>query len=129
MAVAYWLQQLCGCNVSALSLGEKPSEHSESWRLQVYFAGGLRGDGSPESEPRRRVSQGFYGLPLPGPCLAGRTGVRSGEGVGAETSSQKQMCGGGWLGAVGWTLLSHRGRDLSFLPSYWDSFSYSLSLS
>ena len=58
-------------------------------------AGRLRGDRSPESEPHRRVSQGFYGLPLPGPCLAGRTRVRSGKVVDAETSLQKQMHGGG----------------------------------
>ena len=30
-------------------------------------------------EPGRRVLQGFYGLRLPGPCLAGRTRVRSGK--------------------------------------------------
>ena len=91
----YQLQQLCGCSVSALLPGEKPSEHSESWRTQVYYTGGLRGDRSPESEPQRRVSQGFYGLPLPGPCLAGRTRVRSGKVVDAEASLQKQMHGGG----------------------------------
>lgn len=70
VAVVYQLQQLCGCSGSALLPGEKPSEHSESGRTQVYYAGGLRGERSPESEPRRRVSQGFYGLRLLGPCLA-----------------------------------------------------------
>ena len=43
----------------------------------------------------------FTGLPLPGPCLAGRTGVRSGKGVDAETGLQKQMCVCWGVGAVG----------------------------
>ena len=94
----------------------------KSWRTQVYYAGGLRGDGSPESEPGRRVSQGFYGLRLPGPCLASWTGVTSGKVVDAETNLQKQMCGGGVVGAVGWTLLSHQGRGLSFLPFFFFFF-------
>ena len=46
-------------------------------------------------------SQGFYGLRLPGPSLAGWTGVTSGKVVDAETSLQKQMHGGGLVGAVG----------------------------
>ena len=95
VAVVCQLQQLCGCSVSALFSGEKPSEHLESWRTQVYYASGLRGDHSPESEPQGRVSQGFYGLRLQGPCLAGQTRVRSGKVVDAETSLQKQMCGEG----------------------------------
>ena len=70
---------------------------NQSWRTQVYYAGGLRGDCSPESEPRRRVSQGFYGLLLPGPSLAGQTGVRSGKVVDVGASLQKQMCGGGMV--------------------------------
>ena len=101
VAVAYQLRQLCGCSRSALSPGEKPSEHSESWRTQVYYAGGLRGDRSPESEPRRGVSQGFYGLRLPGPSLTNWTGVTPGKVVDAETNLQKQMLGGGLVGAVG----------------------------
>ena len=113
VAVVYQLQQLCSCSVSALLPGEKPSEHSESWRTQVYYASGLRRDRSPESEPGRRVSQGFYGLLLPGPSLAGWTGVTSGKVVDAEASLQKQMCQGGVVGAVGWALLSHHGRGLS----------------
>ena len=87
-------------------------------------AGGLRGDRSPESEPRRRVSQGFYGLALLVPCVAGWTGVRTGMVVIAEATLLKQMRGEGWLGAVGWTLLCHHGRGLSFLPFYWDIFFY-----
>ena len=101
VAVVYQLQQLCGCSGSALLPGEKPSEHWESWRIQVYYSGALRGDRAPESEPRRRVSQGFYGLPLPGPCLASQTRVTSGKAVDAETNLQKQMRGGGVVGAVG----------------------------
>lgn len=95
----------------------------ESWRTQVYYAGGLRGDRSPESEPQGRVSQGFYGLVLTGPCLAGRTG----KVVDAEAGVQKRMRGGGWLGAAGWTLLWHHGRGVStflsghFLLHYKDS--------
>ena len=58
-------------------------------------------DRSPESEPGRRVSQGFYGLRLPGPSLASWTGVTSGKVVDAETNLQKQMHGGGLVGAVG----------------------------
>ena len=83
MAVAYQLRQLCGCSGSALLPSKKPTEYSESWRTQVYYAGRLRGDRSPESEPGRRVSQGFYGLRLPGPSLASWTGVTSGKAVDA----------------------------------------------
>ena len=95
---------------------------------QVYYAGGLRGDRSPKSEPQRRVSQGFYGLALPGSCLAGQTRVRSSKGVDAETSLQKQMHEGGVVGAIGWTLLSHHGWGLSFLPFYRDISSYNITL-
>ena len=42
----------------------------------------------------------------------------------AETNLQKQMCGGGVVGAVGWPLLSQHGQGLSFLPFYWNIFSY-----
>ena len=34
---------------AALSPGEKPSEHLESWRTQAYYTGKLRGDRSPLS--------------------------------------------------------------------------------
>ena len=44
-------QQPCGCSVSALLPSEKPSEHSESWRTQVYFTSGLGEDRSLKSEP------------------------------------------------------------------------------
>ena len=69
--------------------------------LRFITAGELRQDRSPESEPGRRVSQGFYGLRLPGPSLACWTGVTSGKVVDAETNLQKQMHGGGLVGAVG----------------------------
>ena len=72
---------------------------TQSWRTQVYYAGGLRGDRSPESEPGR-ISQGFYGLRLPGPCLASWTGMTSGKEVDAETNLQKQMRGEGVVGTV-----------------------------
>ena len=45
--------------------------------------------------------EGFYGPRLPGPSLAGWTGVTSGKVVDAETNLQKQMHGGGLVGAVG----------------------------
>ena len=77
------------------------AKHLESWRIWVYYAGGLRGDRFLESEPGRKVSQRFYGLPLHGPCLASWTGVMSSKVVDAETSLQKQICGGGVVGAVG----------------------------
>ena len=75
--------------------------------------------------------EGFTGLlwaPSSGSMLGWSdwTGVRSGKVVDAETSLQKQMCGGGVFGAVGWTLLSHHGRGLSFLLFYRDIFSYSI---
>ena len=60
-------------------------------------------------------------------ALAWLTGGRSGKVVDAEASLQEQMRGEGWLGAVGWTLLRVHGRGLSFLPFYWDSFSYTSS--
>ena len=97
VAVVYQLWQLCGCSGSALSPGEKPSEHSGSWRTQVYYAGGLRGDRSPESEPGRRVSQGFYGLCLPGPSLASWTGVTSGKVVDSEADAWGRTGWGSWL--------------------------------
>ena len=82
----FLLQPLCSspvtavCQLQQLFLSsEKPSKHSEKWRTQVYYTSGLRGDCSLESEPGRRVSQGFYGLALPGPCLVGQTGVRTGR--------------------------------------------------
>ena len=43
----------------------------------------------------------FYGLVLLGPCLAGHTRVRTGRVVIAEANLQKQMHGGGLVGAVG----------------------------
>ena len=52
--------------------------------------------------------------------------MRSGKAVDAEASLQKQMCGEGVVGAVGWTLLSHHGWGLSFLPFYQDIFSYEM---
>ena len=91
-----------------------------------FLCGRLRGDGAPESEPRKRVSQGFYGLPLPGPCLASWTGGTSGKVVDVETNLEKQMCVCVAGGAVGWTLLSHHGGGLSFLHFYWDVFSYTI---
>ena len=54
VAVVYQLQQLCSCSVSALLPSEKPSEHLESCRTQVYFAGNLQGDRSPESDPPKK---------------------------------------------------------------------------
>ena len=56
---------------------------SESWKTQVYHAGRLR-DRSPDSEPRRRVSQGFYGLALPGLCLVDWSEVRQGSRCGSK---------------------------------------------
>ena len=50
--------------------------------------------------------------------------VTSGKVVDAEPNLQKQVCGGGVVGAVGWTLLSPHGPGLSFLHFYWDIFSY-----
>ena len=97
VAVAYQLRQLCGCSGSALLPSEKPSEHSESWRTQFYYAGGLRGDRSPESEPGRRVSQGFYGLRLPGPSLTCWTEVTSGKVVDAKADAWGRTGWGSWL--------------------------------
>ena len=118
VAVTYQLQQPWGCSVSALSPREKPSEHSESWRTQVYYTGGLRGDGSLESEPRRGVSQGFYGLVLPGPCLADQS-----------ENCQVSRCrcvGEGWLGQLaGLCLVIMAG--VSFLHFYQDIFSYTVT--
>ena len=53
--------------------------------------------------------------------------MRTGKVIDAETSLQKQMWGGGVVGAVGWILLSHHGRGLSFLHFYRDIFSYKFS--
>ena len=61
VAVMYQLQQLCGCSVSAILPGEKPSEHSESWRTQVYYTGRLRGDGSPSLSPKKGFHRDFMG--------------------------------------------------------------------
>ena len=126
VAVVYQLQQLCGCSGSALLPEEKPSEHSESWRTQVYYTGGLRGDRSRESEPRGGVSQGFYELVLPGPYLADQS--ENWQGNKMRKQVYRSRCGGGVVGAVGWTLFSHHGRGLSFLPFYRDFFSYNTAL-
>ena len=81
----------------------------------------LRGGGSPESEPRRRVSQGFMGWLFGGPCLADQSEVR--QGSRCRSQFPEADCGGGVVGAGGWTLLGHHGQGLSFLPSYRDIFS------
>ena len=104
VAIVYPLQQLCGCSVSALLSRKKASE---SWRTQFYYARRLGGDCSLESEPERRVSQGFYGLALLGPCLGDGSEVRQGSRCG--TSLQKQMCGEGLV----------RGSWLDFAQSSW----------
>lgn len=86
MAAAQQLQrQPCGPSVAApaaLLPGKKPSEHSESWRTQVYYTGGLR-----------RISQGFYGLALPGPCLAGQTRVRTDRVVISSNFAEADVWG------------------------------------
>jgi len=116
VAVVHQLQQLCGCRGSALSPGEKPCEPSERWRTQAYYTGGLRGDRPLESEPQRGVSQGFYGLVLPGSCLADQS--ENWQVYGSR------CVGEGWLGVVGRVLLRHEGGGgLSFLHFYQDIFS------
>ena len=123
---AYQLwRQPCGCSVSALLPSKKPSERSESWRTQVYYTGGLREDHSLESEPRRGVSQGFYGLVLLGLCLADQSENWQRNKMRKQVC--RSRCGGGGEGAVGWVLLSHHGRGLSFLPFHRDIFSCNYS--
>lgn len=110
-------QQLRGCSVSApaaLPPGEKPSEPVESW-TQAYYAGGPRGDRSLESEPPGRVLQGLYGWIFWGLCSVEWTGVGTGRIADAEASFQKQTDGRGWLGSVGWTLISH--HEQGVLPT------------
>ena len=58
----------------------------------------VQGRSLSEFEPQRRVSEGFYGVALPGLCLAGRIGVRTGGVVIVGATLQKQMCGGGVVG-------------------------------
>ena len=69
----------------------------ESWRTQVYHMGGLRGDCSLESEPPRRVSQGFYGLPLPGSMLgwSDQSEVRQGSRCGSKLTEADAWGRGG----------------------------------
>ena len=111
----WWLPAAQGRSVpapAALSPSEKPSEHSESWRTQVYYAGRLTGDCSPESKPQR----GVYGLVLLGPCLADQS---------ENCQVYRSRCvGEGWLGIAGRVLLSHHGQGLSFLHFCRDIFSY-----
>ena len=120
------LQWLCGCSVPApatLSPGKKPSKHSESWRTQVYYAGRLRGDHSPKSEPLREVSQGLYGLVNSG-LRAWWTGVRTGKVIDAGVSfteadvwgrgGQRQLTG---LGAV-WPDFAQSSRSGCLLLSF-----------
>ena len=49
----------------------------------------------PDSEPRRRVSQGFYGLALQGPCLADRSEVRQGSRWGSKFTEVDVLGRGG----------------------------------
>ena len=106
-AAAYQLwRQPCGCSVSASAALWLQWISSSTRRETKRALGEMENSGllrwqSPESEPRRRVSQGFYGLLLPGPCLASWTRVTSGKVVDAETNLQKQVHGGGVVGAVG----------------------------
>ena len=120
VAVVYQLQQLCGCSRSVLSPSEKPSKHSESWRTQVFYASRLRGDRSPESWARKKS---FARL-----LWATSSGSMLGWSDQSEVRQGRRCMGEGWLRAVGWTLLSHHGQGLSFLPFYRDIFSYRKSL-
>ena len=63
--------------------------------------GELRGDRSPESEPRRGVSQGFYGLVLLGPCLADWSENWRSNRHRSEFYRSKCV-GEGWLEVVDW---------------------------
>ena len=115
VAVTYQLQQLCGCSGSALSPGEKPSEHSERWRTQVYDASGLRGDHSLESEPQEGFHKAFMGQLFRG--HAWRTRVRTGKFTEAGVWGRGGQ--GSWpdFAQSSW-------RGLSFLHFYQDIFSY-----
>ena len=113
----WWLPAAQGRSVpapAALSPSEKPSEHSESWRTQVYYPGRLRGDLSPKSEPWRGVSQGFYGLILPGPCLADWSENWQSNRRGSEFY-RSRCVGEGWLEVVDWVRGSLAGFCLVFM--------------
>ena len=83
---------------------KKSSKHSECWRTQVYYTGRLGGELSPEPEPQRRVSQGFYGLALLGLCLVDWTEVRQGSRCASkltEADARGKDGWGSWLDFVG----------------------------
>ena len=55
-----WLESLWSlqkCCRNQYSRNQAP--HSESWRTQVYYAGGPRGVNTPSSEPRTKSLQSF----------------------------------------------------------------------
>jgi len=122
VAAVYHLQPPCSCIESAPAT-LLPGEHLDSWRTQANYTCALREDRSPESESQKGFHTAFMGYLFQ--LCAWQTRVRSGKVVDAEASLQMQMHGGGVVGAVGWTLLSHHGWGVSFLPFYQDIFSYS----
>jgi len=68
---------------------------------QVYYTSRLRGDCALKSKPRRGVSPGFYGLVLPGQCLADQSENWQRNRCGSEFY-RSRCVGEGWLEVVGW---------------------------
>ena len=79
--------------------------HSESWRTQVYYAGGPRGVKTPSSEPRTKGLQSFYTWTGMIKRVCGFAGARAIAGEGNGTPLQysrleNPMDGGAWQAAV-----------------------------
>ena len=99
----------------SLSPGKKPSTRRVG-ELRVITPAGSEEIALWSLSPKEGVHKAFMGWFFW--VRAWRTRVRTGKVIDEGTSLQKQMYGRGMVGAVGWTLFSHHGQGLSFLPFF-----------
>ena len=97
----YQLQQLCGCSVSALLPGEKPSDTQRVGELRFITPVGSEEIDLQSLSPEEGFHKAFMGYVFRVHAWLVGLGVTAGKVVDAETNLQEQMCGGGVVGAVG----------------------------
>ena len=91
-----WLESHWGlqnCFRNQCSRNQAP--HSESWRIQVYYAGGSRGVNNPSSEPQTQGLQSFYtwtGMVEQVCGLARARAIAKSRTKVSEISSSSQYC-------------------------------------